>query len=83
MNIPYIKVIQVITILKYNDFSYLKDVIKSRLRELFDQISLKICQIKYESIIKKQINLVKYISDIFTKDSKAEYFHITIYFQLK
>ena len=39
--------------LKYDDLSYLEDIIKSRLKELFDQIPFKICQIQYESIIEK------------------------------
>ncbi len=36
MNISCIKVMQTITIYKYDDFSNFKNIIKSRLEELFD-----------------------------------------------
>ena len=79
MNIPCIKVMQAITIYKYDDFSNFKDVIKSRLREPFDQIPLKICQIQHGSVIEKQMDPANCISDIFTEEPKAEHFHITVY----
>ncbi len=45
INILYIKIMQVITIYKYDNFSNLENIIKSKLEKLFDQISFKICQI--------------------------------------
>ncbi|CAG8646022.1 1258_t:CDS:2 [Acaulospora morrowiae] len=78
MNTPCIKVMQAIRIHIQDDFSELEDAIKSRLGEPFDQIPLKICQIQHGSPNEKQMDPVKFISDIFTEEPKPEHFHITL-----
>ena len=79
MNIPCIKLIQVITIHKNEGYSELEAVIQSRLEAPFNNIPLKICIIQAGSDIEKQMGGYDEISDIFTEEPKAEHFHITVY----
>ena len=81
MNIPYIKIIQSITIYKTSTYRKLKTVIQSRLEALFNKIPLKFCIIQAESSIKKEMDGYNIFDEIFTstKKPKAEHFHITVY----
>ncbi len=74
MNIPYIKVMQLIIISISGDITELQIAIQSRLEASFNNISLKFC------IIQTKINMYNEIFKFFTKKSKVEYFYITIYF---
>ncbi|RIA97792.1 hypothetical protein C1645_813668 [Glomus cerebriforme] len=80
MNIPYVKVIQLITIHKNESYYELQTQIQSRLEVLFNNILLKICIIQAGSIIKKEMDIYEdSFSDYFIENPKAEYFHIIIY----
>ena len=79
MNILCIKVIQLITIRKDGGYNNLETAIQSRLRALFNQIPLKIYTIQVRSTIEREMNMHEDFIDIFTEESKAEYFHFTVY----
>src|SRR6266498_2523243 len=76
MNIPCIKVMQSITVEKDECYSFLEAIIQSRLGV---DIPLKICIIQAGSNNEKVMDGRANISDYFTKEPKAEHFHITVY----
>ena len=77
-NIPCTKVIQSITIYIYGEFREIEAEIKRRLGEPFDEIPLKICQIRHGDVIEKQMDPNDMVSKFFA-EPKAEHFHITVY----
>ena len=81
MNIPCIKVMQSITILKADSYRELETVIQSRLGAPFNKIPLKICIIQAGSVIEKEMDVYDTFDEIFTftEEPKAEHFHITVY----
>ena len=79
MNIPCIKVMQSITIGRNRGYSELETAIQSRLGAPFNKIPLKMCIIQAESTIEREMDMHEDFIDIFTEESKAEYFHITVY----
>jgi len=81
MNIPYIKVMQLIIISISGDITELQIAIQSRLEASFNNISLKFCIIQARSVTEKEMNRYDQISKIFTEELKAEHFHITVYLQ--
>src|ERR1044071_2616278 len=81
MNIPGIKIIQLIMVHKHKGSSKLEAEIQSRLGAPFNKIPLKFCIIQAESIIEREMELYDQFSEIFSFDeeTKAEHFHITVY----
>ncbi len=81
MNIPYIKVMQSITIYKASTYRELETVIQSRLGAPFNKIPLKFCIIQAGSDIEKEMDGYDTFDKIFTstEEPKAEHFHITVY----
>jgi hypothetical protein len=81
MNIPCIKVMQSITILKAGSYRELETVIQSRLGAPFNKIPLKFCIIQAGSGIEKELEGYDLFDEIFTstEEPKAENFHITVY----
>ena len=81
MNIPCIKVMQLITIYKASTYRELETVIQSRLGAPFNKIPLKFCIIQAGSVIEREMELYDQFSEIFSFDeeTKAEHFHITVY----
>src|SRR6266542_1624297 len=81
MNIPCIKVMQLITIGRGRGYSKLETAIQSRLEVPFNQIPLKICIIQAGSGIEMEMDVHDDFIDIFTKKPKVEHFHFTVYFK--
>ena len=79
MNISCIKVMQSITIRRDSSYSDLEIAIQSRLGAPFNQIPLKICIIRAESVIEMEMDTHEDFIDIFTEEPKAEHFYITVY----
>src|SRR6266542_4486156 len=79
MNIPYIKVMQLITIRKGGGYSDLKTAIQSKLGTPFNQIPLKICIIQAGSTIEREMDMHEDFIDIFDEKLKVEHFHFTVY----
>ena len=76
MNIPCVKVMQVITIGKDEGYNILEATIQSRLGV---EIPLKLCIIQAGSNSEKVMDSSTPISDYFTEEPKAEHFYITVY----
>jgi hypothetical protein len=68
MNIPCIRVMQVIMIHKNKGYS---ELIQNRLGAPFNHIPLKICIIQAGIIIQKEMDVYDDISDIFTEKSTS------------
>ncbi len=79
MNIPCIKVMQLITIGRGRGYSELKTAIQSRLGAPFNQIPLKICIIQAGNTIEKEMDMHEDFIDIFDEKLKAEHFHFIVY----
>ena len=79
MNIPCIKVMQLITICRGSLYSDLKTAIQSRLGVPFNKIPLKICIIRARSVIEMEINTHENFINIFTEKPKVKHFYFTVY----